>query len=226
MPEQKPQRKQRVERLSSEYHKAHKQVMLWAGILFIWELVGIDLTKAENAEGNVGAIVKSIKSPQAVPWVLLVLVGYFLFKTSIEWGQCDVERRTARAAKVDYISAWIVSILAYALYAYQAISKIQLADVLQGSNRFQSVIVGFTVGFVLTIDAYLLLEIYFDRTIHKLRLILTGVGTLIAILTFILFRSIFNWYYLSIGVVIGITLILVLMVYFRPWLFWRTNRDT
>ena len=36
--------------------------MLWAGILLIWELVGVDLEKAKDAEGNVGAIVKSIKS--------------------------------------------------------------------------------------------------------------------------------------------------------------------
>ncbi|HEX3145973.1 MAG TPA: hypothetical protein VHQ64_18510 [Pyrinomonadaceae bacterium] len=32
--------------LSAEYHKAHKQLMLWSAILFIWESVGIDLEKA------------------------------------------------------------------------------------------------------------------------------------------------------------------------------------
>lgn len=74
--------------LSSEYHKARKQLMLWAGILFIWELVGIDLEKAKEAGGNAGAIITAIKSPQAIPWVLLVLVAYFLFKVWIEWNQC------------------------------------------------------------------------------------------------------------------------------------------
>jgi len=53
--------------------------MLWSGILFIWELVGIDLEKAKEAGGNAGAIIGAIKSPQAVPWALLILVAYFLF---------------------------------------------------------------------------------------------------------------------------------------------------
>lgn len=66
--------------LSIEYHKARKQLMLWAGILFIWELVGIDLEKAKESGGNAGAIISAIKSPQAVPWVLLILVVYFAFK--------------------------------------------------------------------------------------------------------------------------------------------------
>jgi hypothetical protein len=75
------------EALSPEYHKAHKQLMLWAGILLTWELVGVDLEKAKEADGNVGTLVKSIKSPRAVPWVLLILVGYFLFKLFVEWRQ-------------------------------------------------------------------------------------------------------------------------------------------
>lgn len=69
--------------LSGEYHKARKQLMLWSAILFIWELVGIDLDKAKDAEGNVGALIKSIKSPQAIPWALLIMVGYFVFKLRI-----------------------------------------------------------------------------------------------------------------------------------------------
>src|SRR5438552_4102710 len=55
--------------LTPEYHKARKQLMLWAAILFIWELVGIDLEKAKEVGGNAGALITAIKSPQAVPWV-------------------------------------------------------------------------------------------------------------------------------------------------------------
>jgi RsiW-degrading membrane proteinase PrsW (M82 family) len=58
--------------------------MLWAAILFIWEFVGIDLEKAKETEGYAGALIKSIKSPQAIPWVLLALVIYFLFKCSTD----------------------------------------------------------------------------------------------------------------------------------------------
>src|SRR5438132_6380297 len=113
--------------LSSEYHKARKQLMLWAAILFIWELVGIDLEKAKEAGGNAAALINSIKSPQAVPWALLILVVYFLFKVTIEWYQSNKTRRDTRVAKVDFFSAWVVSFMAIALYIVQTISKIQFA---------------------------------------------------------------------------------------------------
>src|SRR5260221_11931059 len=87
--------------LSTAYHKARKQLMLWAAILFIWELVGIDLDKAKEAGGNAGAIIGAIKSPRAVPWALFILVVYFSFKLRIEWRQCIETRKSVREAKQD-----------------------------------------------------------------------------------------------------------------------------
>ncbi|HEX8160599.1 MAG TPA: hypothetical protein VF538_01770 [Pyrinomonadaceae bacterium] len=140
--------------LTSEYHKARKQLMLWAGTLLIWEFVGIDLEKAKEAEGNVGALVKSIKSPQAVPWVLLILVAYFLFKLTVEWYQCNEGRRGMKVAKIDFFSAWVVSLLAYVLYFAQAISRVQFADVLQGSNNMKSLLTGFLSGMFFGLTVY------------------------------------------------------------------------
>lgn len=140
MTEQKlsQQRGRGPEKLSTEYHKARKEVLLWAGILFIWELVGIDLEKAKEAGGNAGAIINAIKSPQAVPWVLLVLVGYFLFKLWIEWNQCAEDRRRSLHSRIDFGSAWVVAFVAGVLYAYQAISRVQVADTLRQSFKGQS----------------------------------------------------------------------------------------
>src|SRR6185503_16231228 len=100
-----------------------------SAILFIWELVGIDLEKAKEAGGNAGAIISAIKSPQAVPWALIILVAYFLFKTTVEWYQSNPDRRILRVARIDFAAAWFVSLVAYALYFYQAITRVQLADV-------------------------------------------------------------------------------------------------
>jgi hypothetical protein len=108
--------------------------MLWAAILFIWELVGIDLEKAKEAGGNAGAIIIAIKSPQAVPWTLLVLVAYFLFKVTIEWYQCNSSRRELLVSRIDFFSAWVVSLMACALYLTQAIRRAQFAN-LQGMAR-------------------------------------------------------------------------------------------
>jgi uncharacterized membrane protein len=137
--------------LSTEYHKARKQLMLWAGILLIWEFVGFDLSKAQTADGNVGAIIRSIKSPQAIPWVLLILVAYFVFKVNVEWYQCGSARRNMRAAKIDFWSAWIVSLAAYALYIAQELSRVQFADLITRSPKAWSLTVGGLLGAVLVV---------------------------------------------------------------------------
>lgn len=145
-----PKRPREPDALSTEYHKAHKQLMLWAAILFVWEFVGIDLDKAKDAEGYAGALVKSIKSPQAVPWVLLALVVYFLFKCSTEWAQCHSERRKLRFARADFVSAWLVAVAAIALYIGQAVSHSQFADTLQDKSFRVSLILSFCIGLPLT----------------------------------------------------------------------------
>lgn len=121
--------------LTPEDHKARKQLMLWAGVLFIWELVGLDLEKAKAAGGNTGAIITAIKSPQAVPWALLILVGYFLFRFTVEWYQSNTSRRQMTVARIDFYSSWFVSLLALALYIGQSVRHIQFAN-LSGQSRF------------------------------------------------------------------------------------------
>jgi hypothetical protein len=195
--------------LSTEYHKARKQLMLWAGILFIWELVGIDLEKAKETEGNVGALVKSIKSPQAVPWVLLVLVGYFLFKLWIEWSQCESNRRKIWAARVDFGSAWIVTALAYILYTYQAISRIQFADVLQSSNKWQSFTFAFPLGVICTMSLILFRRLrQYSEPVTKWDKLRRGVFIVTISMALVIFviavlRGVLNWEFALIGIALG-----------------------
>lgn len=127
-PPSKPSDTREPRPLSTEYHKSHKQLMLWSTILFIWELIGVDLEKARDVGGNVGPVVTALKSPQAIPWVLVILVLYFSFKCSIEWAQCQAERRSVRFARIDFISAWVVSVSAIFLYLGQAVARVQLAN--------------------------------------------------------------------------------------------------
>lgn len=149
--------------LTPEYHKAHKQVMLWSAILLFWELVGIDLEKAQDAGGHIGSLLKSIKSPQAVPWVLVILVGYFLFKVTVEWYQCNQERRTIRVSMADILSAWSVSLLSYALYVYQAINRVQFADGISKTN------LGILVGIAGTQWLFLMYQFYSESQGDMLR---------------------------------------------------------
>jgi hypothetical protein len=143
--------------LSSEYYKGRQQLMLWAGVLFIWELVGIDLGRAAESGGNVGSLLKSIKSPQAVPWALLILVAYFLFKVTVEWYQSSLVRRNMRASRIDFYSAWIISVMAYALYFGQTISHVQFANLLNDNMAKLSIILGTYIGVTFAIAGVSLL---------------------------------------------------------------------
>jgi hypothetical protein len=165
MSETKPEpRKIDPKALSPEYHKARKQLMLWSAILFIWELVGIDFEKAKEAGGNAGAIIGAIRSPQAVPWALLILVVYFLIKCWIEWAQCHHDRKKVLYARIDFYLAGFVGLLSIALYVGQSIRRIQFAN-LGGRDR----IVSFVVVIVATIVSGVVGNVAFEllRSVGK-----------------------------------------------------------
>lgn len=190
--------------LSNEYHRARKQLLLWAGILLIWELVGVDLDKAKDAQGNIGVVVKSIKSPQAVPWVLVILVGYFLFKVTVEWQQCTKARRALRASKTDFISGWIVALLAVAFYIGQSISQVQFADLVKSNPRETlAAVYGGIAGATLLVYGLNLKHWFRDRSRSAStsgHLVMFSLGLVI-----FLFAVIFtDWRFALLGTIIGI----------------------
>ena len=117
--------------LSAEYHKARRQLMLWSGLLFAWALVGVDLEKLAKAGGNIGAFVSSVKSPQAIPWVIVILILYFFFRVTIEWKQSADARRGTRTSRVDFGVAWSVALAANLLYFGQLLAKVQFIDLIK-----------------------------------------------------------------------------------------------
>src|SRR5689334_24889056 len=82
---------------SSAYHKVHKQYGIFAALLFVWELIGVDVDNSPALKNYV-----ILKSPQAVPWVLVVMVLYFCFRFTVEWHQSSARRRKLAASRIDY----------------------------------------------------------------------------------------------------------------------------
>jgi hypothetical protein len=109
--------------LSDAFRAARKHYVLVSALLTAWELIGFDIT-----ETPLEGIGLKLKSPQAVPYVLVVLVLYFSFRTMIEWYQCDSRRRSLLASKVDLYSAHFIAILSFILYITQSYLGFQLAD--------------------------------------------------------------------------------------------------
>jgi hypothetical protein len=196
--------------LSPEYHKAHKQLMLWAGILLIWELVGVDLENAKHAGGNIGPLVTSIKSPQAVPWVLLIIAGYFLFKLTVEWRQCTPDRRTVTPARLDFWFAVLVSFLAYGLYFFQTTKGIQIANLPRGTKLW-SFIVGFIIG-VVTIFSTVVFQMMrnkapYNREFDMKDAIFPAFGLILLIVLAIFFIGPVRWTF-ALGIFIGMALLI------------------
>jgi hypothetical protein len=140
--------------LSDHYHKARKQLVLWSGILFAWEFIGIDLAALKESGGQVGPIIKAIKSPQAVPWVLLVMVFYFFYRTIIEWYQSDPLRRNLRVSKADMIVSMGCGMSAIFLYFIQRLLELQVADKIK--PVFPYFLVGITVVTVANMGSFIL----------------------------------------------------------------------
>ena len=130
--------------LSDQYHKTRRQLMLWSGILFAWELIGIDLEKLKDVGGNAGAAITAIKSPQAIPWVLSILILYFTFRCVIEWNQCDAERRRHAASQIDFLFSFAVAIAAISLYVSQHLFSIRVAEKVTNLLSFESIVIGWT----------------------------------------------------------------------------------
>ncbi len=111
--------------LSESYQKARKSYGLFAALLLAWELIGLGLEAAQEP----GGIVKvTVKSPQAAPYVLLVLVLFFAFRITIEWMQCDEDRRSLFPAKIDYWASHTIGVSALLIFGIQRFFEFQVAD--------------------------------------------------------------------------------------------------
>ena len=109
--------------MSFAYHKAHKLYGLFSALLIAWELIGIELKDLPYA---------TIKSPQAPPFVLIALTCYFAFKITVEYSQCNKERKRQLPVRVDYWVAHSIALISLLLFLYQNIRQVQLVN--EGSS--------------------------------------------------------------------------------------------
>ena len=109
--------------LSDAYHRGRRSYGFFSGLLIAWELIGVEINEAPFKDFDV-----LLKSPQAAPYVLIALVLYFAFRTTIEWKQSDQARRGLRASRVDFGVAHLLGVVAIALYGLQRLLEVQIAD--------------------------------------------------------------------------------------------------
>jgi hypothetical protein len=134
---------QDVPQLSDSYQGAHKAYGLCSALLIAWEFIGIEFDASP-----IESLRLTLKSPQAVPYVLIVLVAYFAFRLTIEWFQTDRRRRSMTPSRIDFGVAHLIGTLSLALYGYQALSQVQLANLLS-PEAVSGFIMGSIAGFAI-----------------------------------------------------------------------------
>jgi hypothetical protein len=109
--------------LTEAYHKARRSYVLFSGLLMAWALIGFDV-----AEVPLENVKVTVKSPQAVPFVLLILICYFSSRTVQERFQCDSHRHENGWAMSDFWSAHIIATTTILICFIQWLIAQQLAD--------------------------------------------------------------------------------------------------
>lgn len=204
--------------LPVDYSHARRAYGLTSALLMAWELIGLELgqTPFENFK-------LTLKSPQAGPYVLIVLIIYFGFRTTIEWYQADPRRRALLASRVDFTAAHIIAAAALMLYGIQTLAKVQIANTFSADR-----VVSFSSGMVI---AQLVLMIFVggniwsawkrDRFSGLFRLVILVFGLGVAGLTVLRAekKGFEAWLFTAAGVSIGLVSFSVLF-----WLVRRLSR--
>ena len=132
--------------LTVEYNKARRNLHLVSALLLLWVLVGVEITPDRFMFSGVPI---KIYSPDVIPSVLSGLIIFFAYRTTLEWLQCDIKRRSLTVARIDYYVANSLGILAIATVGLQVLLTFRFGNVVSPGDVLSSV-GGITLFFTLT----------------------------------------------------------------------------
>lgn len=107
--------------LTDSYAKTRKSYGIFAAILLAWELIGIVIGEASSSGLKI-----TLKSPEAIPFILLILVVYFALRFWIEWNQNNLVSKQNFYARFDYFMAHTIGAASISIWVIQFTLKSQL----------------------------------------------------------------------------------------------------
>ncbi len=143
--------------LGQHYYKSRNSLLLFSGLLLAWELIGINLEEATTS----GLKVK-IQNTEAIPYVILLLVIYFVFRLIVEWMQSNIIRRKLLQSRIDFVVSLIIPFLSISIYIVQKVFGISVFE------RYQFYILLFLFLLVLSLGLYLTPIFLLKRRINKI----------------------------------------------------------
>lgn len=131
-----------------------------------------------------------------------------------------VLRRQTWASRLDFGSAWVVAFLAGILYLYQAVSRIQVADVVQSSGKARSALTGFGVGSMLIILGLQLFRSRSGLVTRKVAVVITFSFSVLAISLFGAWLGFYALKFFALGLSFSVFPGILFFIYFTrrgPW---------
>ena len=174
--------------MTDAYHKARRGYGLFSGLLIAWELIGIQVNASPFSDFNV-----TLKSPEAAPYILITLVGYYAFRLTVEWYQCDSSRRALKVSRIDFFIAHSLGFVAVGLYAIQRGFGLRLADQLRDSPPYW-IVFGLVSSMLVLVTWRNYKRAQIGNRLFIIMLALFSIALPIAFGGYILFRVTVNFY--------------------------------
>lgn len=111
--------------MTDAFRRARKNYILFAALFIAWELIGFELEDRASSMVNV-----TIKSPEAAPWVLVILVIYFSYRLSIEWMQLEQRIKDTLPIRIEMAVSHCIAIFPIGLWSFQKVSNSQISHML------------------------------------------------------------------------------------------------
>lgn len=120
-----------IPEFSGAYNRAHRQYVFISAILVAWELIGLDVKESPIQNINV-----ALKTPQAIPYVLIALVFYSAYRITVEWYQSDSRRRSTRVSRIDFAITHGLGLTSLLIFLIQVIIRIQVFSLIHDPKIF------------------------------------------------------------------------------------------
>ncbi len=126
--------------ITESYQKARRIYAGFSGLLLGWEFIGIQFLEA-----GVSSLKFGIKNPEAIPYVILILVIYFSYRLTNEWTILDKSSKASKSVKIDFLVSHLLGLLSIIIFVYQQLSGIQVFQIIQ-ENLLLIFIIGMAFG--------------------------------------------------------------------------------
>jgi len=118
------------------YRRVRGLYTFTSGLLAAWEMMGVELSHAPAPGAGI-----RLKSPEAVPSVLLVFLVYLAFRMTLEWLECEPEYRRRWPPRADFIAAHALAGGAALLCTAQRALRLQIASHFGGAIVYLGILI-------------------------------------------------------------------------------------